>query len=336
MNMKNIEVTFFYRKPIPSFHFSIERIFDDIKEALDKDIVFTRKKMPFFCESRNNLLKNIRWSAKEQGPINHITGDIHYIALGLPKKNTILTIHDINFMKRRNPIKVAESYLLWLLLPVMKSRIITVVSEETKKDILKRVPFSEDKIRVIPNFYDPRYKPSPREFNKKKPVILQIGTRKNKNLERVIEAITGIDCTLVVIGKYERELEELLNSNQIDYRWKENLSDAEVMDEYTACDLLCFVSTVEGFGMPILEAQAIGRAVITSNVSSMPEVAADSALLVDPFNVQAIRDGILTLINDDTLREELVRRGFENVKRYEIQHIANMYRDLYYEIHASA
>ncbi|MFD2573288.1 glycosyltransferase family 4 protein [Spirosoma soli] len=329
-----MKVTFFFRKPIPSFHFSIERIFDDIKDSLGKDVLLTRKTVPFFCHSRINILKNIIWSSKEQDEINHITGDIHYIALGLQKKKTILTIHDINFLKRRHPIKVLEYYLLWLLLPLIKSKVITVVSEETKKDILKRVPFSEGKIRVIPNFYDPRYKAFPKIFSKEKPVLLQIGTRKNKNVERLIEAITGINCLLIIVGKYEAHLEQMLKDRNIDYDWKENLSDSEVMDQYRRADILCFVSTVEGFGMPILEAQAVGRAVITSNVSSMPEVAGDSALLVDPFNVEEIRKAISKLIDNDHLRSELIQKGFENIKRYEIKKIAGMYRDLYQEVYS--
>ena len=97
----------------------------------------------------------------------------------------------------------------------------------------------------------------------------------------------------------------------------------------TSGDLLVFVSTYEGFGLPILEAQATGRPVITSNVLSMPEVAGDSACLVDPFDVSSIRKGILKVINDPAYREKLIKRGFENVKRFQPDKIAEQYADIY-------
>ena len=91
----------------------------------------------------------------------------------------------------------------------------------------------------------------------------------------------------------------------------------------------------EGFGMPILEAQAVGRAVISSNLFSMPEVAGDSAVLVDPFNIGEIRSAILKIISDDTFREDRIRKGFENIKRFDPELIANQYFGLYEMIYKS-
>lgn len=327
-----MKVTYFYRKPIPHFHFSIERLFNTLKEQLSSRVDFEVLEMPLFCEQKGNRYKNLRWSSKHNGSINHVVGDIHYAAIGLKKANTILTIHDVNMMKRRNVLKLIHPYFFDLLIPIMRSKIVTVISEETKKDLVKYLPFVKSKIRVVPNFYDPSYKPFPKLFNSEKPVILQMGTRSNKNLERVIEAIQGINCTLVIVGKHEAHLEKMLHEKQIDYQWKSNLSDAEVLTQYQQVDIVCFVSTVEGFGMPILEAQAIGRVVISSTTSSMPEVARDSALLVNPYSIQEIRDGILKLINDSDFRNTLVNRGFENIKRYELSTISDMYYNLYQEI----
>ena len=87
--------------------------------------------------------------------------------------------------------------------------------------------------------------------------------------------------------------------------------------------------------MPILEAQATGRPVVTSNVASMPDVAGDAACLVDPFSTDAIRDGVLRVIDDADYREELVRRGFENVKRFHPDVIADAYYSLYRKIEDS-
>jgi glycosyltransferase involved in cell wall biosynthesis len=89
------------------------------------------------------------------------------------------------------------------------------------------------------------------------------------------------------------------------------------------------VSTYEGFGLPIIEAQAIGRPVITSNIPPMDEVAGDAALKVDPYDVSAIRTAILKLCADRVLQEELILQGLENVKQYRAPDIAEKYAQLY-------
>ena len=81
--------------------------------------------------------------------------------------------------------------------------------------------------------------------------------------------------------------------------------------------------------MPIAEGNATGRVVVTSNTSSMPEIAANAAEIVNTFDVESIRNGFLKVINDDVHREQLIKNGFENVKRFDRQKIANEYFDLY-------
>ena len=78
-----------------------------------------------------------------------------------------------------------------------------------------------------------------------------------------------------------------------------NLSQEAIIQQYIDCDMLSFVSTYEGFGMPIIEAQAIGRPVITSNIGAMKEVALDTACLVDPYDVESIKNGIQKLIREN-------------------------------------
>jgi glycosyltransferase involved in cell wall biosynthesis len=96
--------------------------------------------------------------------------------------------------------------------------------------------------------------------------------------------------------------------------------------------LLALISTYEGFGMPILEAQAVGRAVITSNIYSMPEVAGDAAVLVDPFDILEMKTGLERIINDDKFRNEMIQRGFQNIKRFDADRIAKQYFELYKKI----
>ena len=96
--------------------------------------------------------------------------------------------------------------------------------------------------------------------------------------------------------------------------------------------MVVFVSTYEGFGLPILEGNAVGRPVITSNISSMPEVAGDAACLVNPFDEAEIRNGVLKVIKESSYRQELVAKGLINVKRFRPEEIAKQYAELYKDI----
>jgi glycosyltransferase involved in cell wall biosynthesis len=102
---------------------------------------------------------------------------------------------------------------------------------------------------------------------------------------------------------------------------------------YENCDIVSFVSLYEGFGMPIMEANAIGRVVITGNITAMPEVAKNAALMVNPLDTEAIKNGILKLINDDNYRNQLIENGFKNVKRFDVKMITKQYLELYEEVY---
>ena len=101
--------------------------------------------------------------------------------------------------------------------------------------------------------------------------------------------------------------------------------------------MLLFASTYEGFGVPILEAQITGRPVVTSNISPMDEVTGrilgkDSAISVNPFDIKDIRNGILKLLDNPRLAEEIVQKGLENTQRFSASAIAKQYQDLYERI----
>ncbi|MBK7410259.1 MAG: glycosyltransferase family 4 protein [Saprospirales bacterium] len=270
------------------------------------------------------------WEARRhRGDLNHITGDVHFLALGLPGDRTILTIHDIGFLRDYRGWKRRLLKWFWLDWPVRHCRIITTVSEATRQDILANTRCNPDKIRVIPTLIAAHFRSAPRPFDAEKPRILHIGLAPNKNLERHVEALKGIPCHLHLIGKLEARHHALLQSAGIDYSHAYNLSDEAMQEAYASSDLLLFASTLEGFGMPILEAQTVGRPVITSNCSSMPEVAGEGACLVDPFEVASIRAGVLRVIGDAAYREELVRLGRENVRRFEAGVVAEQYAKVY-------
>lgn len=324
-----MKVVFFHRKPRPIHNFSVENLFSEIRASFDSRVNSTIKEVSYYSEGFFKRIYISVEAALNQGEINHVTGDIHFVTILLKKKKTLLTVLDLGFMQHPNPVARLILKWFWIDLPVRRAGVVTTISEATKREVLKYVKINPDKIKVV---YVPilkNFKQYPKPFNKRCPVILQLGTKANKNLNRLIEAIAGIPCKLDVVGELDEETVRQLKVQRIDYINSFNLSNEQVLYKYRNADLISFVSTYEGFGMPIVEANAIGRAVITSNILSMPEVAGNAAHLVDPFNVEDIRDGIKKLIADDIYRETLIQNGFKNHLRFDSRTIASQYADIY-------
>lgn len=208
-----------------------------------------------------------------------------------------------------------------------------MISEFTRKELLNYLPVRSSKLRVIPDCLPGKIQFSPGSFNKENPSILQVGTRHNKNLPNLVKAISGLNCRLLILGNINDSQKELLAQLSVDYQVYTELEYNQVLELYVQCDLLAFVSTYEGFGLPILEAQATGRPVVTSLASSMPEIAGNAACLVDPFDIGSIRDGILRIINDTHYRDELISKGRKNAERFKPEIIAGRYAELYREIY---
>ena len=123
-----------------------------------------------------------------------------------------------------------------------------------------------------------------------------------------------------------------MKADNIVYENKCGLSDEEIINEYKNCDIVSFCSIFEGFGMPIIEANAVGRPVITSNISPMKEVAGGSALLVDPYNVDDIRSKMMCLLTDEKVRLRCIELGYENAKKYSQSNIVNQYLHIYSQL----
>ena len=123
----------------------------------------------------------------------------------------------------------------------------------------------------------------------------------------------------------------MANAN-IEYSNVFDLSNEDVVNEYKNCDIVNFPSLFEGFGMPIVEGQAVGRPVVTSNISPMNEVAGAGAIRVDPTDVNAIKKAYLKVISDEDFRNNVINKGLENVQQYRLQTVAGRYIELYNEI----
>lgn len=324
-----MKVVHFHRRRRPTGNYSIEGFYSNVRKELKDRIDIEYVELPFYSNGIFRRLFNCIYAAFKQGDVNHITGDVNYLNIFFNKNKTIVTILDCGLLDNTKGITHKIYKYFWFTLPVSKAKYIVAISEATKNEILKYVSCDPDKIKVIHVSVSPLFKRMDKEFNKEKPVILHIGTANNKNLIRHMRAVTGLSCKLFIVGELSDWFVNDLKARKIEFENFVNISEEELVQKYRECDILFFASTYEGFGMPIVEANALGRPVITSNILSMPEVAGDAALLVNPFNHTEIRNGIIKIINDDAYRNDLISKGFRNAERFALQKMAKEYVQLY-------
>jgi glycosyltransferase involved in cell wall biosynthesis len=209
------------------------------------------------------------------------------------------------------------------------ARVMTV-SEASKRDIMRFCPIPEEKIDVIHNAIDDRFSQPPPEtqirqvrerYQLHDRFLLYSGNVKpHKNLERLIDAFARLrqhgfeDIKLLITGS---EISRYATLRRAVHRYNLHqhvrflgfLSPETLAILYRLADGFVFPSLYEGFGLPPLEAMASGTPVLTSNISSLPEVVDDAALLVDPYDPASIADGMRQLLCDDALRARLISRG---------------------------
>ncbi|MBS1917766.1 MAG: glycosyltransferase family 4 protein [Bacteroidetes bacterium] len=327
MDLLKSTICLLFRKP--DRFFSIEKVFQQLEPELSKKISVEQWTAPNGYASPKSIIENLKAVKKCNGDVYHVTGDIHYIVLALPRNRTLLTIHDCIFLYRSAGFKRMLLKWLFLKIPVSRCRMITTISEATKQDIIRNTGCPPDKIIVIPDPVDNTIQFSAAEFKKQEPVILFIGSTKHKNLDRVIPALENLPCHLRIIGNLSDYTIDNLKKYNINFSQQSKLSDEAMAQEYYRCDIVLFPSTFEGFGLPIVEGQKAGRPVVTSNISPMKDVAGAAACLVDPFDVHSIREGILKVVNDDNYRQQLIEAGCQNVNRFAPSEVAKQYLACY-------
>jgi len=280
----------------------------------------------------------------------------HYTLPPLVRCKSVVTIHDcIHLMfPQYLPSRFAHLYARTSIrLAARRATRVMTVSESSKRDILRFVDTEPDKIDVIYNAYDERFAIDPREedvvrvrerFQLESEFVLYAGNVKpHKNLERLIEAFhlvrrRGLDhLKLVLIGdeisKYTA-LRRAVHHHQLHkyVRFLGYLPEETLAVMYRLAGVFVFPSLYEGFGLPPLEAMASGTPVVTSNVSSLPEVAGDAAVLVDPYDPQAIADGIYQVLTDEQLRRDLRRKGVARAGMFSWEQSVRRIRAIYGEV----
>jgi glycosyltransferase involved in cell wall biosynthesis len=329
-----MNVTHYQRRPHAA-QVSVERVFAALREKMPKDIVCRPFVSRFVSKGILRRLYNMVEARFHQADVNHITGDVHFLALLLDKRRTVLTILDSVSLERLQGVRREVLRWLWYVLPIARSAAVTAISESSKNELLRHVRCDPAKIQVVPVCISGDFVADPREFNAACLRILQVGAAANKNLLRVAEALAGVSCEWLIVGALDPEQERRFRELGLNYRALGVLEAAAVYEAYRSCDMLVFASTYEGFGLPIVEANAVGRPVVTSNILSMPEVAGDAACLVDPFDVASIRAGILRVINEPEYRARLVTNGFRNAERFSAGNVARQYAAIYRELAGS-
>ena len=245
-------------------------------------------------------------------------------------RKSVITIHDLALYKNKDWFSDRHFFNERILIPfsIYKAKKIIAVSQNTKDDLVNMFKVKKEKIEVIyegvedyTHFTIDEAKLRP-EVKCSDPYFLFIGTLEpRKNLVRLIEAFylflkesENKNYKLLLAGKKgwkDEQIFKAINNNNLQksviYLGYVNLQEKI----YLLKNALGFVfpSLYEGFGLPILEAMNLGVPIITSNISSIPEIVIDNALLIDPYDINSIRDGLVKISSDEKLRQDLISKG---------------------------
>ena len=280
----------------------------------------------------------------------------HYVLPPLVPCKSVVTIHDCIHLRfpQYLPNRLGYAYArssLWIA--THRSNRVLTVSEASKGDILRYFRVPENKIDVIYNGIDERFGVTPADdevamvrerYQLNDPFVLYAGNIKpHKNLERLIDAFNTLrrggldDVKLLIIGD---EISKYATLRRAVHKYKLHkhvrffgfVPDKTLAVLYRLAALFVFPSLYEGFGLPPLEAMASGTPVITSNVSSLPEVVGGAALLIDPYDPDAIAHAMRRVITEPALRADLRARGLQRVRDFSWDRSIRRVHEIYQEI----
>lgn len=303
----------------------------------DPSFIFSENIIPVsvFPPARHPFLWYLwhEWSLppvfKKYNPDLFISTD-GYLSLS-SKTPTLAVFHDLNFEHFPDDLPFFNRHYYQHFFPkyAEKAKRIAAVSEFTKKDIVSKYHIDEKKIDVVYNGVSEKFNPASEEiirqtharFTNGNPYFLFVGAlHQRKNIANLLRAFdkfkgsTSSPLRLVLTGQkrwWTEEMETVFNSMQFkdDIVFTGRVSEEDLIKLTASAFALTYVSIFEGFGIPIIEAMRCSIPVITSNVTSMPEVSGNAALLCDPFSVDSIADAMSKLYADPSLRNSLIARG---------------------------
>lgn len=303
------------------------------------------------------------WNHPRQ--VSQITADIYHIvdhsnahvAYWLKKtgKPIVVTCHDLvqfvypDILKDRSrfPALSMASWKYSVRGMKVADRIVAV-STNTAQDVARSLDIPTDKITVVPNGVEPYFQPLPatdtaaiRHRYRSTPetlCLLNVGSNhQRKNIPTILKVLValrdrGIDVKLWKVGdEFTPEQLAAIRSNDLESTIIEirNPDKQTLLEIYNTADMLLAPSLYEGFGLTILEAMACGMPVISADVSSLPEVAGDAAILVPPLDVEAIVDGIISLHRNSMLRQNYVDKGIIRAKLFNWEQAATSLSQIY-------
>lgn len=274
----------------------------------------------------------------------------------------ISTIHDLAILKfpeTAHPKILKQHQKSWKILKQRKAYIIAV-SQATKKDIIEQLEIPPNRIHVIyealpqetakvaDSLGEEKYNKIKDKLKLNRPYLLFVGTREpRKNLKRLIKAWERLNKTHDLIIAGEEGWDETSNKNNLSKsknnsendsiikpRFLGKVTDQELVVLYSEADCFVYPSLYEGFGLPILEAFSFGTPVVTSNISSMPEVAGNAAELINPNSIEDIKKGIEKILHEpEKKQQERLQKMIIRLQLFSWQRVANETREIYERIY---
>ena len=283
----------------------------------------------------------------------------YVLPLFLPCRS-VLTIHDILFESNPEFFPKFHRRLLKFFVPISakRSHRIISVSEFTRKQIIKYYNIPPEKITVIHEGASRQFGPIKNKdfiysqltrYGIRKKYVLFVGRiEPRKNVTGLLEAFNHMrrrdkrDLCLVIVGNQDRifqstELTTSIKDMQVnsDVIFTGGVSEEDLSVLYNGAEVLAYPAFAEGFGLPVLEAMACGTPVVTSNTTSLPEIAGDAALLVNPYSAREIGECLERVLRDSELRRELSRKGLQRAKKFRWREASQKTIQLYREVLSS-
>lgn len=267
---------------------------------------------------------------------------------------TVVTVHDISFRLYPEWFSPRDRIILSTLVPlsIRRAARVLTISEHSKRDLVREYGIAPDKIVVTPlaaaEHYRPQQDPAHlaairEQYGLAERFVLAVGNlQPRKNLHRLLEAYRRLAAQdelpqLAIVGKSHWQgshIVQLVADYGLENRVKFTgyVPETDLPRLYNAALCLVFPSLYEGFGLPVLEAMACGTPVLASSASAVSEVAQDAAIVFDPRNVDEIAQALHDVLNDESLRQRLSRKGQERARLFSWERTARLTLDTYREI----